>query len=145
MASSHTFVMELTSLTVLVDILDAGNLSQAARNLKMTRANVSYHLHQLEKSVGVQMVRRTTRRVEPTEVGLRLYAHGRAIQNEMLAARASAAGWLDFGEVTRWLHRRPRGVSDTSKAVTTLACLAPELLGYHLMFWELICRTSRHD
>ena len=83
--------MELTSLTVLVDILDAGNLSQAARNLKMSRANVSYHLHQLEKSVGVQLVRRTTRRVEPTEVGLRLYAHGRAIQNEMLAARETIA------------------------------------------------------
>ncbi|NMM91407.1 LysR family transcriptional regulator [Rhodococcus sp. SRB_17] len=79
--------MELTSLTVLVDIVDAGNLSQAARNLKMTRANVSYHLNQLEKSVGVQLVRRTTRRVEPTELGLRLYQHGRAIQNEMLAAR----------------------------------------------------------
>jgi hypothetical protein len=62
-----------------------------------------------------------------------------------LAARASAAGWLDFGEVTGWLHRRPRGVSDTSKAITTLACLAPELFGYHLMFWELICRTARHD
>lgn len=79
--------MEFTSLTVLVEILDAGNLSQAARNLKMTRANVSYHLSQLEKSVGVELVRRTTRRVEPTEVGLRLYAHGRAIQNEMRAAR----------------------------------------------------------
>jgi DNA-binding transcriptional LysR family regulator len=37
--------------------------------------------------VGVQLVRRTTRRVEPTEVGLRLYAHGRSIQNEMQAAR----------------------------------------------------------
>ena len=83
--------MEITSLTVLVDILDAGNLSQAARNLKMTRANVSYHLNQLEKSVGVQLVRRTTRRVEPTEVGLRLYQHGRAIQNEMLAARETIA------------------------------------------------------
>lgn len=79
--------MDLASLTLLVDIIDAGNLSQAARNLKMTRANVSYHLKQLEKSVGVQLVRRTTRRVEPTEVGLRLYAHGRSIQNEMLAAR----------------------------------------------------------
>jgi DNA-binding transcriptional LysR family regulator len=79
--------MELHSLTLLVDILDAGNLSQAARNLKMTRANVSYHLNQLEKSVGAQLVRRTTRRVEPTEVGLRLYAHGLAIQNEMRAAR----------------------------------------------------------
>lgn len=80
-------MIELASLTLLVDIIDAGNLSQAARNLKMTRANVSYHLKQLEKSVGVQLVRRTTRRVEPTEVGLRLYAHGLSIQNEMLAAR----------------------------------------------------------
>jgi DNA-binding transcriptional LysR family regulator len=41
----------------------------------------------LEKSVGVQLVRRTTRQVEPTEVGLRLVEHGRNIQNEMLAAR----------------------------------------------------------
>ena len=48
-------------------------------------------LAQLEKSAGVQVVRRTTRRVEPTEVGLRLYAHGRAIQNEMLAARETIA------------------------------------------------------
>ena len=49
-----------THLTLLVDIIDAGNLSQAARMLKMTRANVSYHLAQLEKSVGVQLVRRTS-------------------------------------------------------------------------------------
>lgn len=62
-----------------------------------------------------------------------------------LAARAAAAGWLKFGEVTKWLHHRPRGVSDTAKAVTTLVCLAPELLGYYLMFWELIIRTTPHD
>ena len=78
--------MDPHSLTLLVEILDAGNLSQAARKLKMTRANVSYHLNQLERSVGVQLVRRTTRRVEATEVGLRLYQHGRKIQNELLAA-----------------------------------------------------------
>lgn len=79
--------MDLSALTLLVEIIDAGNLSQAARKLKMTRANVSYHLNQLEKSVGAQLVRRTTRRVEPTEVGLRLAEHGRNIQNEILAAR----------------------------------------------------------
>jgi len=62
-----------------------------------------------------------------------------------LAARASAAGWLKFSEVTSWLHCHPHGVSDTGKAVTTLVCLSPELLGYHLMFWELIIRTSPHD
>ena len=83
--------MDLASLTLLVDILDAGNLSAAARKRQMTRANVSYHLAQLEKAVGVQLVRRTTRRVEATEVGLRLVEHGRSIQNAMLAARETVA------------------------------------------------------
>ena len=83
--------MDSHSLTLLVEIIDSGNLSQAARKLRMTRANVSYHLTQLEKSVGAQLVRRTTRRVEPTEVGLRLYEHGRSIRNEMLAARETIA------------------------------------------------------
>lgn len=79
--------LDLTYLTLLVDIIDAGNLSQAARKLKMTRANVSYHLSQLEKSVGVELVRRTTRRMEPTEVGWRLYEHGRTVRNEIVAAQ----------------------------------------------------------
>ena len=83
--------MDLQSLTPLVEIIDNGNLSQAARKLRMTRANVSYHLTQLEKSVGAQLIRRTTRRAEPTEVGLRLYEHGRAIHNEMTAARETIA------------------------------------------------------
>ncbi len=61
--------LDLPYLTLLVDIIDAGNLSQ------------------LEKSVGVQLVRRTTRRVEPTEVGWRLYEHGRSIRNEIVAAQ----------------------------------------------------------
>ena len=79
--------MDSQSLTLLMEIIDSGNLSQAARKLKMTRANVSYHLTKLEKDVGVQLVQRTTRRMEPTEIGMRLYQHGRAIHNEMLAAQ----------------------------------------------------------
>ena len=83
--------MDLNSLSLLVEILEAGNLSEAARRLKMTRANVSYHLNQFERSLGLQLVRRTTRRVEPTEAGLKLYEHGRAIRNELLAAQESVA------------------------------------------------------
>jgi DNA-binding transcriptional LysR family regulator len=83
--------MELPSLILLVEILDAGNLSAAARRLKMSRANVSYHLKQLEQAVGQQVVRRTTRRIEPTEIGLRLYEHGRQIRNELAAAREAVA------------------------------------------------------
>ncbi len=77
------------SLILLVDIVDAGNLSKAARKLKMSRANISYHLTQFEQSLGLQLLRRTTRRVEPTEVGLKLYQHGCIIRDELLAARES--------------------------------------------------------
>jgi DNA-binding transcriptional LysR family regulator len=83
--------MDAQSLSLLVDIIESGNLSSAARRLKMSRANISYHLTQLEKSVGLQLLRRTTRRVEPTEVGLRLYQHGKVIRDELLAARESMA------------------------------------------------------
>lgn len=77
------------SLILLVDIVDAGNLSKAARKLKMSRANISYHLTQFEQSLGLQLLRRTTRRIEPTEVGLKLYQHGCVIRDELLAARES--------------------------------------------------------
>ena len=83
--------MDAQSLALFVDIVEAGNLSLAARNMKMSRANVSYHLGQLEKSVGLQLMRRTTRRVELSEVGQRLYQHGRVIRDEVLAARESVA------------------------------------------------------
>ncbi|MGY0194378.1 LysR family transcriptional regulator [Leptothrix sp. BB-4] len=83
--------MDLNALALFVDIVEAGNLSLAARNLKMSRANVSYHLTQLEKSVGQQLLRRTTRRMELTEVGQRVYEHGSAIRNEWKAARESVA------------------------------------------------------
>ncbi|ACC76221.1 LysR family transcriptional regulator [Paraburkholderia phymatum] len=83
--------MDVNALTLLVEIIDAGNLSEAARRLKMTRANVSYHLNQFEKSLGLQLVRRTTRRVEPTEIGLKLYEHGRAIRSSLLAAQESVS------------------------------------------------------
>ncbi|MEJ8800224.1 LysR substrate-binding domain-containing protein [Trinickia caryophylli] len=82
--------MDPNALALLVEILEAGNLSAAARRLKMTRANVSYHLAHLERTLGLQLVRRTTRRVEPTEAGLRLVEHGRAIRNAVRAAKESA-------------------------------------------------------
>jgi DNA-binding transcriptional LysR family regulator len=100
--------MDLQSLTLLVEILDAGNLSAAARRLKMSRANVSYHLNQLERSVGAQLVRRTTRRAEATEIGQRLYQHGLAIQSELQAARESASA-LGQGLVGRVRLSVPSG------------------------------------
>jgi len=83
--------MDLNSLSLLVEIVEAGNLSEAARRLHMSRANVSQRLAQFERSLGQALLRRTTRRIEPTEIGLRLYEHGRTIRNELMAANESVA------------------------------------------------------
>ena len=123
--------MDPGALALLVDILDAGNLSQAARKLRMSRANVSYRLAQLERAANVQLVRRTTRRLEPTEIGLRLYEHGSRIRDELAAAQeliAALGGTLQgrirlsvpsgYGQMvmTDWLldfkHRYPGIVLD---------------------------------
>lgn len=84
-------MLDADALLLLVDIVDAGGLSQAARKRRMSRANVSYHLGQMEQAAGMQLVRRTTRRIEPTEAGLKLYRHGRVIRDELLAAQESVA------------------------------------------------------
>lgn len=61
-----------------------------------------------------------------------------------LTARAAGAGWLSFGGALGFLSQR-HGRGAVAKAVTTLVCQAPELLGFHLMFWELMIRTCPHD
>lgn len=83
--------MDFSGLLLLVDIIDAGGLSRAAEKLKVSRAHVSQRLQQLERATGVQLIRRTTRRIEPTEIGLTLYRHGQRIRDELMAAEEAVA------------------------------------------------------
>src|SRR5690554_2122277 len=93
--------IDLNALRLFVTIVDAGNQSAAARQLKMTRSNVSHRLKELEESLGVQLLRRTTHQMELTEVGLGIYQHGVKIMQEMAAAQAlvSTAGQAYQGHV----------------------------------------------
>ena len=68
--------MDVKVLQVFVAIVDTGSMSQAAARLDMTRSNVSRRIKQLEKDLRVQLLRRTTRKVEPTQVGWSFYEHG---------------------------------------------------------------------
>ena len=53
--------MDLNSLALLVEIVEAGNLSEAARRLHMSRANVSHRLAQFERSLGQELGRASCR------------------------------------------------------------------------------------
>jgi len=83
--------MDVVALGLLVDVIEAGNLSKAAQKLGMSRANVSHRIARFERELGEQVFRRTTRQLEPTELGRQLYAHGCAIRDEILAARESVS------------------------------------------------------
>lgn len=83
--------MNLATLSLLVDIIDAGNLSKAAVRLGVSRASVSQRLNQLERDLDQQLLRRTTRQIEPTELGWKLYEHGRAMRQELQAAAESVS------------------------------------------------------
>lgn len=87
--------MDLLAFNILVQIVEHGNLSQAAKFLNMSRANVSYHLARLEKSLGASLLRRTPQGVEATEVGRRIYRHARNILDEAELVRDLAQSSTD--------------------------------------------------
>jgi hypothetical protein len=58
-----------------------------------------------------------------------------------LAFRASGHILIDVADVLEWLSNH----GGNRRVLAWLITLAPELLGYNLMFWELIIRTSPHD
>ena len=60
-------------MTIFLKIVDTGNFTEAARQLKVPLASVSYHMRKLEESLGIRLLNRTTRKVSLTDSG-RSYA-----------------------------------------------------------------------
>lgn len=78
---------DLNLIQQLVSIVHAGTMSSAARHLGVTRSQVSRNLKKLERDMGAQLIRRTTRRLELTQQGMLLYEHGLRIIQEAETAR----------------------------------------------------------
>lgn len=78
--------MLLENMQVFVRVVELGSLSAAGRHLRLSPAVVSHRLQQLENHLGVRLLNRTTRQVQPTEQGSAYYE---ACQ-EVLAALAHA-------------------------------------------------------
>ncbi|MES2315919.1 MAG: LysR family transcriptional regulator [Pseudomonadota bacterium] len=66
-------------LQIFIAILDAGSLSGAARRLQRSPPAVTRALEALEERVGVRLIERTTRRLAPTEAGIRLAESARRV------------------------------------------------------------------
>ena len=63
----------LENISVFARVVELGSLSAAGRDLRLSPAVVSHRLQQLERHLGVRLLNRTTRQVQPTEHGVAFY------------------------------------------------------------------------
>lgn len=79
----------LPDLAVLVDVVEAGSFSAAARLQGSTPSAVSRQIARLEAALGVKLLERSTRRLHLTSGGQEVLRHARAM---LEAARAACDG-----------------------------------------------------
>lgn len=80
---------------VLVAVVEAGSFSGAAARLGITKSAVSKRIAQLEASLGVRLLQRTTRSLSLTEAGQRFHAHASAAVEAMGQAERAATELQD--------------------------------------------------
>ena len=73
-------------------VLREGNLSRAARALKLTQPTIGRHIDDIEQVLGVALFTRSPRGLLPTEAALELQPHAQAMEAaaDTLARAASA-------------------------------------------------------
>ena len=81
----------LDDLEAFVAIIEKGSQAAASRHLRRPLQSLNRSLMALERAVGVELVKRTTRRSEPTEAGRLFYQRIKPAVAEILEARNEAA------------------------------------------------------
>jgi DNA-binding transcriptional LysR family regulator len=100
--------MDTRQLAAFCAVVERASFSQAAEQLGVTQPAVSLQIRSLEKRLGVQLLDRSGRRVEPTDAGRRLYRSALRLlaQEEQLLAElgdeveGELSGRLELGAST---------------------------------------------
>lgn len=103
--------MDLTRLHYFVAVVEGGSVSQGAAALHMSQPALSRQVMLLEQEVGQPLLVRTGRGTEPTEAGLALLSHARAIfeladraRADMRDRQSSPRGRVSIGLPPRVAH-----------------------------------------
>ncbi|HML12133.1 MAG TPA: LysR family transcriptional regulator [Xanthobacteraceae bacterium] len=105
----------LASMQAFVQVVDNGSFSAAAKRLEASAATVTHHVQALEDHLGVQLLVRTTRRLNLTEVGRNFYEHSTRILRQVDEAERCAST----------LHTTPRGLLRINTTEAFARVLAP--------------------
>lgn len=82
---------KLVAMKFFCRVVEHGGFAPAARHLDVTRATVNKYVISLEEELGVPLLLRTTRKVSPTDAGLRFYERTLAILEDIDAAESEVS------------------------------------------------------
>src|SRR3954470_13363455 len=80
-------------LAVFARVVELNGLFAAARAYRVPKVAISRAIADLEKSMGVQLMKRTTRRIFLTAAGQAVLPHARAVSVEVEKVRQLAQGF----------------------------------------------------
>ncbi len=107
-------------------VVEQGSLAAAARAMSINPSVVSKRLAELEQQLGVQLLRRTTRRIALTEAGDRFYQQIRPLSSQ----------WQTLLDETSNLGKTPKG---------KLSIAAPQPLLSRMLLPQVIQFKNRHS
>ena len=124
------------SMAVFAKAADLGSFTKAAASLGLTSQMVGRHVAELEARLGVELIRRTTRRHSLTAIGETFHQRCRAILAEVAAAEGLA----------HEMGRTPRGRLRVNAPVAFGAlCLAPIVGDFLRAFPEVDVELTLDD
>ena len=101
--------LTLRQISYFVEIVDAGSMTRASAKLHVAPTALSQQLKKLEDGLGVELLLRHSRGVEPTTAGRELYHRGKSIlslvsETELALSGAAPTGQFNFGMSTSAAH-----------------------------------------
>jgi DNA-binding transcriptional LysR family regulator len=129
-------VYNFNNIRMFVRVYELGNMSAAARDLRVSAAVASSRIAELEKQLAVRLFTRTTRSIQPTEQGRIFYEKALIILDAVEDAEAA------LQEVTR----TPRGsISVAAPLGVGRRLIAPHLADYLDTYPDMNVRLRHSD
>lgn len=115
-------MQDLNDLSLFAQVVEHGSFSAASRATGVPKSRLSRRIAQLERDLGVQLLRRTTRQVRVTPLGESFYERCRAMLNEAAAAR----------EVIEQAREQPGGTLRVSCPIAIAQILLAPAIGHFM-------------
>lgn len=112
-------------MKVFVTVVEQGGLAAASRQLNLSAPAVTRAIANLEKTLGIKLLHRTTRHVRPTEAGQRYFEDSSKIMRDVELANEAAQG----------INTKPRG---------HLSVTAPVLFGQKFVLPGIVEYLNRY-